>query len=138
MWLCIKISLHLYHFYISNKQIDDSSGSLSTNNTPGFFVQDKSLDPPTGLDYPSLTTFLPANSCAPIEDSCLVECPNSCFRQVRGYVPSTPLHNNKRMMVTANGVNQLVPRALFPGRELSLDHRPKAQVSFLYENNVVI
>lgn len=125
----VSVSKSHFTYIIStplNIQIDDSFGSLSTNNTPGFFVQDKSLDPPTGFDYPSLTTFLPANSCAPIEDSCLVECPNSCFRLVKGIAPSTPLHNNKRMMVTANGVNQLVPRAVFPGRELSLDHRPKA------------
>ena len=108
--------------------IEDLQGSLTGES--GWLLQDKNTDPTNGIDYPDYTTFLPPGSCAPIEDSCLVSCPNTCFRTLLGSTPSSPIHASTRMKVTdATGKVMLIPRMVFGNKALSLDHRTRAQFS---------
>ena len=113
--------------------IDDTSGQLSSDGVGGFLLHDVTTVQ-GGLDYPSLTAFLPENTCSPVEGSCLLSCPGTCFRLVKIAVPSSPIHASKQMIVTDinnSSVKQvLIPRTVFPNKEVcqSTDCRAEFQV----------
>lgn len=92
---------------IRNIAYDDLTATVTPAG--GFLVQD---------DDPALTTFLPEGNCTALGgSSCLLSCPDACFRHVRFVTSAAAIHEGMKMVATERNVagspSAVTPRYIF-------------------------